>query len=299
MAAGTTSAAPATAAASLLEVDAVPFASASPSTTEPVDWPEKWQNCLRLCVPRDVVGSLINMRGNYIQTLMAATGADIKTSFVATEDACAERIVSIDAQQLPCLQTAAFTLIRRMHNHKRIASCMDFLYPASTPLPVNKSCVTTFNEFKSRQSCKWIIFKVDNDEIVVEKKGEGNAFVLKRKFPSFDCRYAVYDDGKFHRFPITWPHATIRGCVAGGSMPMFSEGWLELKSDCIQLAGPFVYEYTLIRRSTDFLLTWQLVFIVYVCRCYHRPKALLHFLVPRSRSSEKAHALLFFKRSAS
>lgn len=64
-------------------------------------------------------------------------------------------------------------------------------------MPVNEACVTTFNELKLRHTFKWIVFKIDRDEIVVEKKGTGDAASFKKELPSSDCRYAVYDEGKF------------------------------------------------------------------------------------------------------
>ena len=70
-------------------------------------------------------------------------------------------------------------------------------------MPVNESCVTTFNELKLRHTCKWIVFKIDHDEIVVEKKGDGDASALKKELPANDCRYAVYDEGEFHPFSFT------------------------------------------------------------------------------------------------
>nr|AET50454.1 hypothetical protein [Eimeria tenella] len=70
-------------------------------------------------------------------------------------------------------------------------------------MPVNESCVTTFNELKLRHSFKWIIFKIDHDEIVVEKKGTGDASTLTKELPASDCRYAVYDEGQRIHF-ILW-----------------------------------------------------------------------------------------------
>lgn len=70
-------------------------------------------------------------------------------------------------------------------------------------MPVNESCVTTFNELKLRHSFKWIIFKIDHDEIVVEKKGTGDASTLTKELPASDCRYAVYDEGMSLFFPVS------------------------------------------------------------------------------------------------
>ncbi|KAL8435797.1 hypothetical protein ACSSS7_002174 [Eimeria intestinalis] len=70
-------------------------------------------------------------------------------------------------------------------------------------MPVNENCVTTFNELKLRHSARWIIFKIDGDEIVVEKKGTGDAAAFKSELPESDCRYAVFDEGQRIQF-ILW-----------------------------------------------------------------------------------------------
>ena len=64
-------------------------------------------------------------------------------------------------------------------------------------MPVNDICVTTFNELKLRHAFKWIIFKIDHDEIVVEKKGTSGKDDFSKELPTSDCRYAVYDEGKY------------------------------------------------------------------------------------------------------
>lgn len=63
-------------------------------------------------------------------------------------------------------------------------------------MPVNEKCVSAFNDLKLRHTSKWIMFKIEGDEIVVEKSGSGDAASLKKEFPDKDCRYAVYDEGE-------------------------------------------------------------------------------------------------------
>ncbi|XP_026191072.1 uncharacterized protein LOC34618739 [Cyclospora cayetanensis] len=85
---------------------------------------------VRICVPRAVVGSLIGKNGGYIQSLRVATGASINISplFVTAEEACAERIVSVESRRRPSLKTAAFTLIRKINEHPERSSCRHVCY---------------------------------------------------------------------------------------------------------------------------------------------------------------------------
>lgn len=110
----------------------------------------KCSTCVRLCVPRAVVGSLIGKNGGYIQSLRVATGASINISplFVTAEEACAERIVSVDSRRKQCLKTAAFTLIRKINTHPDRASCRHVCYfrkhsfesPLAEPLTALHPC---------------------------------------------------------------------------------------------------------------------------------------------------------------
>ncbi|CDJ35347.1 KH domain-containing protein, putative [Eimeria mitis] len=85
---------------------------------------------LRLCVPRAVVGSLIGRSGGYIQSLRIATGASINISplFVRAEEACAERIISIESRKAQSLRAAAFTLLKKINTHPDKASCRHVCY---------------------------------------------------------------------------------------------------------------------------------------------------------------------------
>ncbi|KAL8438063.1 hypothetical protein ACSSS7_000522 [Eimeria intestinalis] len=86
--------------------------------------------CFRLCVPRAVVGCLIGKNGGYIQSLRVATGAAINVSplFVTAEEACAERVVSVESRRRQSLKTAAFTLVRKINTHPERASCRHVCY---------------------------------------------------------------------------------------------------------------------------------------------------------------------------
>ncbi|KAL8443319.1 hypothetical protein Emed_006902 [Eimeria media] len=86
--------------------------------------------CFRICVPRAVVGCLIGKNGGYIQSLRVATGAAINVSplFVTAEEACAERVVSVESRRRQSLKTAAFTLVRKINSHPERASCRHVCY---------------------------------------------------------------------------------------------------------------------------------------------------------------------------
>ncbi|KAL8270687.1 hypothetical protein Esti_005386 [Eimeria stiedai] len=97
--------------------------------------------CFRICVPRAVVGCLIGKNGGYIQSLRVATGAAINVSplFVTAEEACAERVVSVESRRRQSLKTAAFTLVRKINSHPERASCRHVCYfrkhSFESPLP--------------------------------------------------------------------------------------------------------------------------------------------------------------------
>lgn len=97
------------------------------------DKPSLWTSrltCVRICVPRAVVGSVIGKNGGYIQSLRVATGASINISplFVTANEACAERIVSVESRKKHSLRTAAFTLIRKINSHPDKSSCKHVCY---------------------------------------------------------------------------------------------------------------------------------------------------------------------------
>ncbi|CDJ42686.1 KH domain-containing protein, putative [Eimeria tenella] len=104
---------------------------------------------VRICVPRAVVGSLIGKNGGYIQSLRVATGATINISplFVTAEEACAERIVSVESRKRQNLKAAAFTLIKKINEHPDKGCCRHVCYfrkhsfesPLAEPLAAARS----------------------------------------------------------------------------------------------------------------------------------------------------------------
>lgn len=93
-------------------------------------WRSRVPCCIRICVPRAVVGSLIGKNGGYIQSLRVATGASINISplFVNADQACAERIVSVESTRKRSLKAALYTLIRKVNAHPDKASCKHVCY---------------------------------------------------------------------------------------------------------------------------------------------------------------------------
>ncbi|XP_048320327.1 actin-depolymerizing factor 7 isoform X2 [Ziziphus jujuba] len=66
---------------------------------------------------------------------------------------------------------------------------------ASSGMAVDDECKIRFQELKARRSHRFIVFKIEEQKIVVEKLGgtnEGyNEFTAS--LPANECRYAVYD----------------------------------------------------------------------------------------------------------
>lgn len=73
---------------------------------------------------------------------------------------------------------------------------------------VNDNCVTEFNNMKIRKTCRWIIFVIENCEIIIHSKGETTS--LKDLVDSIDknnniqCAYVVFDAGKYIYIIITF-----------------------------------------------------------------------------------------------
>ncbi|CAD2094695.1 actin-depolymerizing factor 1, putative [Plasmodium vinckei] len=70
---------------------------------------------------------------------------------------------------------------------------------------VNDNCVSEFNNMKIRKTCRWIIFVIENCEIIIHSKGETTS--LKELVDSIDknnniqCAYVVFDAvNKIHFF---------------------------------------------------------------------------------------------------
>ncbi|KFH10450.1 KH domain protein [Toxoplasma gondii MAS] len=84
----------------------------------------------KICVPRAVIGSLIGKKGGYIQSVRLATEANINISplFVTADEACAERVVTVESPRKQSLRTAVFTLARKINTHPEKATCKHVCY---------------------------------------------------------------------------------------------------------------------------------------------------------------------------
>ncbi|MCI04814.1 actin-depolymerizing factor 7-like [Trifolium medium] len=62
-------------------------------------------------------------------------------------------------------------------------------------MAVNDECKLKFQELKSRRSYRYIVFKIEEQQVVVEKCGEPTDSYedFMASFPADECRYAVYD----------------------------------------------------------------------------------------------------------
>ncbi len=65
---------------------------------------------------------------------------------------------------------------------------------ASTGVSVSDNAVAKFTEFKkSSNSIKFIVFKIEGPEIVVEHESDSSDFdAFIQLLPANDCRYAIY-----------------------------------------------------------------------------------------------------------
>ncbi|PNX71145.1 actin-depolymerizing factor 7-like protein [Trifolium pratense] len=66
---------------------------------------------------------------------------------------------------------------------------------AASGMAVNDECKLKFQELKSKRSYRYIVFKIEEQQVVVEKCGEPNDSYqdFMASFPADECRYAVYD----------------------------------------------------------------------------------------------------------
>ncbi|GAU19464.1 hypothetical protein TSUD_77080 [Trifolium subterraneum] len=66
---------------------------------------------------------------------------------------------------------------------------------AASGMAVNDECKLRFQELKSKRSYRYIVFKLEEQQVVVEKCGDPNASYedFMACFPANECRYAVYD----------------------------------------------------------------------------------------------------------
>ncbi|XP_027342290.1 actin-depolymerizing factor 12-like [Abrus precatorius] len=62
-------------------------------------------------------------------------------------------------------------------------------------MAVHDECKLRFQELKAKRSYRFIIFKIEEQQVVVEKLGDPmeNYDNFMASFPPNECRYAVYD----------------------------------------------------------------------------------------------------------
>ncbi|CRH00634.1 actin-depolymerizing factor 1, putative [Plasmodium relictum] len=70
---------------------------------------------------------------------------------------------------------------------------------------VNDTCVTEFNNMKIRKTCRWIIFVIENCEIIIHSKGTTDTITELvdsiDKNQNIQCAYVVFDAvNKIHFF---------------------------------------------------------------------------------------------------
>ncbi|KAL5538712.1 hypothetical protein UlMin_001858 [Ulmus minor] len=66
---------------------------------------------------------------------------------------------------------------------------------AASGMAVDDNCKLRFLELKAKRIHRSIVFKIEKQEVVVEKLGDPNESYddFMASFPSDECRYAVYD----------------------------------------------------------------------------------------------------------
>ncbi|KAK2404602.1 actin-depolymerizing factor [Trifolium repens] len=66
---------------------------------------------------------------------------------------------------------------------------------ASSGMAVNDECKLKFLELKAKRNYRFIVFKIENQEVVLEKLGgpEKTYEDFSASLPADECRYAVFD----------------------------------------------------------------------------------------------------------
>ncbi|XP_059443617.1 actin-depolymerizing factor 12-like [Corylus avellana] len=66
---------------------------------------------------------------------------------------------------------------------------------AASGMAVEDDCKLRFLELKAKRSYRFIVFKIEQQQVVVEKLGEPNESYedFAASLPANECRYAVYD----------------------------------------------------------------------------------------------------------
>ncbi|CAN1180655.1 Actin-depolymerizing factor 7 [Linum perenne] len=91
---------------------------------------------------------------------------------------------------------------------------------SASGMAVHDDCKLKFLELKSKRNYRFIVFKIENQQVVVEKLGMANESYadFTASLPSNECRYAVYDfdfttDENCHKskiFFIAWAPDTSK-----------------------------------------------------------------------------------------
>ncbi|KAF1862637.1 hypothetical protein Lal_00013398 [Lupinus albus] len=78
----------------------------------------------------------------------------------------------------------------KLHNIKYWAQAN-----AASGMAVHDDCKLRFQELKSKRSYRFILFKIEQQQVVVDKLGEPMESYddFMASFPTDECRYAVYD----------------------------------------------------------------------------------------------------------
>ncbi|XP_028767433.1 actin-depolymerizing factor 7-like [Neltuma alba] len=66
---------------------------------------------------------------------------------------------------------------------------------AASGMAVNDECKLRFQELKARRTYRFIVFKIEQQEVVVDKLGGSNQSYndFTASLPADECRYAVFD----------------------------------------------------------------------------------------------------------
>jgi cofilin len=66
---------------------------------------------------------------------------------------------------------------------------------AASGMAVEDDCKLRFLELKAKRSYRFIVFKIEQQQVMVEKLGEPNESYedFAASLPANECRYAVYD----------------------------------------------------------------------------------------------------------
>lgn len=66
---------------------------------------------------------------------------------------------------------------------------------AASGMAVDDECKLRFQELKAKRTYRFIVFKIEDQQIVVDKLGDPNQSYdeFTASLPANECRYAVYD----------------------------------------------------------------------------------------------------------